>query len=195
MDKNLIHSTAIVEGEVGDGTRVWGWSHIMEGAKVGTNCNIGEHCFIESGAVVGDNCIIKNGVCIWDKVVLDDGVFVASGTVFTNEKYTRSGYKREWENTYLRKGVTIGAGAIVLCGITIGEYATVGAGTFVLSNVKSQALVYGNPAHQHGWVCICGLKLSSKEGLFHCECGLRYILENVSMRLLREDKNEYTSEA
>ena len=154
-----VHPLAVVESVIGDKTRVWAWAHIMEGAEVGKNCNIGEHVFIEKGAAVGDNCILKNGVCVWENIILENNVFIASGVVFTNEKYTRSGYRREHLVTRIRKGATIGAGSVILPGLEIGEYATIGAGSVVTKSVRPYALVYGNPTEQHGWVCKCGVVL------------------------------------
>lgn len=169
---------ALVEGEVGEGTRVWAWAHVMEGAKVGKNCNIGEHVFIEKGASIGDNCIIKNGVCVWENIIIEDDVFIASGVVFTNEKYTRSGYRREHLTTHVKKGATLGAGSVILPGLEIGGYATIGAGSIVTKSVISQALVYGNPTTQQGWVCECGIKLiKDYYGFYNCsQCSARYML-------------------
>jgi len=181
-----IHSQALVEGEVGEGTRVWAWAHVMEGAKVGKNCNIGEHVFVEAGAIIGDNCIIKNGVQIWENIIIEDNVFIASGVVFTNEKYTRSGYRREHLTTYVKKGATIGAGAVILPGLEIGEYATIGAGSVVTVSVISNALVYGNPATQRGWVCSCGVKLIKDHyDFYNCqECPKRYMAHDGGLFLV-----------
>lgn len=182
-----IHPQACVETNIGHGTRVWAWAHIMDGAQVGANCNIGEHCFIENGAVVGDNCIIKNGVQIWNHIIIENGVFVAAGTIFTNERYTRSGFPKQLEETHIKEGVTIGAGSIILCGLTIGRYATIGAGSLVVRNVKPYALVYGRPAEWHGdWMCVCGEKLSQgeKDYQYICACGREYQEDREQLTLM-----------
>ena len=183
-----IHPLAVVESVIGKGTRVWAWAHIMKGASVGKDCNIGEHVFIEKGAEVGDNCIIKNGVCIWENIIIENGVFVASGVVFTNEKYTRSGYRREHLVTRVKKGATIGAGSVILPGLEIGEYATVGAGSVVTESVIPHALAYGNPAAQHGWVCVCGVKLiKDAYAIYNCpQCSVQFMVEGGCLHGLSE---------
>lgn len=181
-DDFFAHQMAIVEGEVGKGTRVWAWSHVMKGAKVGVDCNIGEHCFIEKGAVIGDRVVVKNGISVWEGVTVEDDAFLGPNMIFTNEREPRHGFPKGFEKTLVSKGATIGAGAIILCGVTIGRYATIGAGAIVTHDVPEHSLVYGVPARQHGWVCECGLKLPSLEEAtlvnnrrrFECRCGRTY---------------------
>lgn len=177
------HPLALVEGEVGEGTRVWAWAHVMKGAKVGAHCNVAEHCFIEAGVVIGDRVIVKNGISVWNGVIIEDGVFLGPHMIFTNEREPRSDFPKELGRTLVCKGASIGAGAIILCGVTIGKYATVGAGAVVTHNVFDHSLVYGSPARQHGWVCECGLKLLDDNSQYlECRCGRKYELIKVKER-------------
>ena len=149
------HPLALCESDdVGFGTRIWPFAHVMEGAHVGAGCNIGEHAFIESGAWVGDGVTVKNGVLIWDRVVIEDYVFLGPGAVFSNDLVPRAGSGRSHDDflpTLVRRGATIGANATIVCGVTIGPHAFVGAGAVVTRDVPAGALVVGNPAVQKGW--------------------------------------------
>jgi len=174
----FIHSSALVETErVGERTRVWGWTHIQKGVFIGDHCNIGEHCFIEEGVRIGDRTVIKNGVCLWKGIEIGNGVFIGPGALFTNEIYPRSGFRKEFPPTLIQSGATVGAGAIILAGVTIGSYATVGAGAVVTKDVSPYSLVYGNPAFKKGYCCICGLKISFKNKEATCSCGRRFRLQ------------------
>ena len=175
-DKYFIHPSAIVESpNIGVNTRIWGFSHIMEGVIIGENCNVGEHCFLESGVCVGNNVVIKNGISIWNGVEIEDEAFLGPHMVFTNDLNPRSGYPKPLSKTKIRTGATIGAGAVILSDIEIGEFSMVGAGAVVTKSVKPQNLVYGNPATIQGWVCKCGLKL--KEGSSKlCTCARKYYI-------------------
>lgn len=175
-DKYYIHPTVIIETEnIGDNTRIWGFSHIMEAVVIGENCNVGEHCFLESGVRVGNNVVIKNGISIWNGVEIEDGAFLGPHMVFTNDLNPRSGYPKPLSKTKIRRGATIGAGAVILSDIEIGRFSMVGAGAVVTRPVKPHTLVYGNPAKFEGWVCKCGLKL--KDGsLVPCVCGRKYYI-------------------
>jgi UDP-2-acetamido-3-amino-2,3-dideoxy-glucuronate N-acetyltransferase len=155
------HPLALVESDVvGSGTRVWAWAHVMKGARVGADCNIGEHCFIESGAVLGDRVTVKNGVAVWDGVVAEDDVFLGPNAALTNDLRPRSKVVHERPaSTLLKRGASIGANATLLCGITVGEYAMIGAGAVVTKDVPSHGLVVGNPARLTGYVCRCGARL------------------------------------
>lgn len=185
----FVHPNAIVESdEIGEGTRIWAFSHIMKGVQIGMNCNVGDGTFMEAGAVVGNNVTIKNGNMLWEGICIEDGVFIGPQVYFTNDRHPRSPRLPEashryedhgWlSNTLVKHGASIGAGAVILPGIEIGEYATVGAGSVVTHDVKPYAIVVGNPARQVGWVCRCGLPLqfSAKEST--CECGRVYSLED-----------------
>lgn len=189
----FIHPTALVETEnIGDGTRVWAYVHIMSGACIGENCNVGDHCFIEQGVIIGNQVTIKNGNMIWEGVTIEDGVFVGPHVFFTNDLYPRSqrsththqryATKDGWlVHTLVRRGASLGAGAIILGGVTVGEYALVAAGAVVTKDVPPHALVKGNPARQSGWVCQCGLPLRLEGGTAVCgECGLGF-REEVSL--------------
>lgn len=167
------HPLALVESdEIGDGTRVWAWAHVMKGARLGANCNVGEHCFIESGAVLGDRVTVKNGVAVWDGVTCEDDVFLGPNAVLTNDLRPRS-RAADWtlERTLLRQGATVGANATLLCGITIGRYALIGAGAVVIRGVADHALVVGNPGRVVGAVCVCARTLRFEGSEAACECG------------------------
>ncbi len=187
MNNVFIHPAALVEStQVGAGTRIWAFAHVLAGARIGRNANVGDHCFIESGAVVGDDVTMKNGNMIWEGVVLKDGVFVGPQVCFTNDLYPRSRRlpaasrryldKREWlVATIVETGASLGAGATIIAGVTIGEYALVAAGAVVTRDVPPFALVRGNPARIGGWVCKCGkpLRLEDCSGVCRA-CGQRF---------------------
>lgn len=161
-----VHPTATVEEpcEIGEGTKIWHYSHIMKGAKIGKNCQIGQGVFVGSGAEVGNGVKIQNNVSVYDRVRLEDDVFCGPSTVFTNVINPRSHVPRkdEFKATLVKKGVTLGANSTIICGTTIGEYAFIGAGAVVTKDVPAHALVYGNPARLNGWMCECGTKLLVK---------------------------------
>ena len=196
-DHATVHPLALVESkEIGEGTQVWAYTHVMEGAYVGKHCNIGEHCFIESGVVLGDGVVVKNGNMIFEGVTLEDGVFVAPHVFFTNDIYPRSQWLlqtrwREDDQTWLvptlvKQGATLGAGAIILGGITIGEYAMIGAGALVTKDVLPQAILIGTPARRTGWVCECGQPLKFDPDFSACVmCGLAYRQDVSSGRVVR----------
>lgn len=172
-----VHERALCEStEVGDGTRIWAFAHVMPGARIGRNCNIGDHAFVESGVVLGDGVTVKNGVAIWRGVTAGDNVFIGPNAAFTNDLMPRAAVKRpeeEWlQPTVLGNGASIGANATIVCGVTLGEGAFVGAGSVVVRDVPPYALVVGNPARPIGWVCRCGARLG--EALECAECHTRY---------------------
>ncbi|MBV8847797.1 MAG: WxcM-like domain-containing protein [Bryobacterales bacterium] len=147
------HDTAIVEcGQIGTGTRVWAFAHILPGAKIGADCNICDHAFIENDVVIGDRVTIKCGVQIWDGIRIEDDVFIGPNATFTNDPFPRSKqYRAEYPRTLVRRWASIGANATILPGITIGERAMVGAGAVVTHNVPPHAKVLGNPARIVGY--------------------------------------------
>ena len=161
------HAQALVETDnVGPGTRIWAFAHVLPGARIGCGCNICDHAFIESGAVLGDNVTVKNGVAIWQGVTVEDHVFLGPNCVLTNDPNPRAYIKKSGDalqRTLIRANATVGANATVLCGITIGQHAFIGAGAVVLRSVPDFALMVGNPARQIGWMCLCARRLPLAE--------------------------------
>ena len=158
------HETAIVDegAQIGSETRIWHWVHICGGAKIGYKVSLGQNVFVGNKAVIGDKCKIQNNVSIYDNVYLEEGVFCGPNMVFTNVYNPRSLIERkdEYKDTLIKKGVTLGANCTIICGITIGEFAFVGAGAVVNKNVPSYALMVGVPARQIGWMSEHGKKLN-----------------------------------
>ncbi len=187
----FVHNNAINECiNVGEGTRIWAFAHVMRGAIVGSECNIGEHSFLEDGCVVGQGVTIKNGVSVWRGVTLEDYVFVGPNVVFTNDRLPRSPrspyhggrYDNEvWlEKSVVSLGATLGANATILCGLTIGRFAFVAAGAVVTADVPDHALVVGSPARFKAHVCRCGQSLAAFEQVQCSACGKKYqILKGV----------------
>lgn len=173
-----IHPAALVDpgANIGHWTRVWAFAHVVRGAVVGEDCNLCDHTFVEGKVRIGNRVTLKCGVYLWDGLVLEDDVFVGPGAVFTNDLRPRSRcVPREYPTTLLKQGCSIGAGAVILPGLTIGRWAMVGAGAVVTRDVPDFALVAGNPARHRGWVCRCGRKLSfCDQDTCRCECGRGY---------------------
>lgn len=171
----FVHPHGLCESDqVGDGTRIWAFAHVMQGAVVGRGCNVCDGAFIESGAIVGDRVTIKNNVLLWDRVTVEDDVFLGPNAVFTNDMNPRAAFKKPPEAflpTIVRRGASVGANATIVCGTTIGEGAFVGAGSVVTDDVQPYALVVGNPARRVGWICACGLRLGDS---LDCTCGRAY---------------------
>jgi UDP-2-acetamido-3-amino-2,3-dideoxy-glucuronate N-acetyltransferase len=166
------HPKALVApgAKIGSGTRVWAFANIQKGAKIGKGCNICDSCFVERGAKVGDHVTLKNGVNVFEGITLEDDVFCGANTAFINDRYPRSHRQDKWilEKTVVKKGATIGSNAVILCGVTIGEYALIGAGSVVTRDVPAYAIVVGNPAKFCGYACRCGRKLDSDLKCGHC---------------------------
>jgi acetyltransferase-like isoleucine patch superfamily enzyme len=171
----FVHDTAICDtDDVGARTRIWAFAHLMPGARVGADCKIADHVYIESGAALGDRVTVKNNALIWEGVTIADECFIGPNAVFTNDRTPRVGFPKSGaalETTHVNRGASIGANATILCGLTIGEYAMVGAGGVVVDDVAPHALVTGNPARAVGWCCVCGARLSP---MLVCGCGRRY---------------------
>ena len=175
----MVHPTAIVDAgaQLGDGTRVWHWVHICSGAKIGAGCSFGQNVFVGDDVAIGNNVKVQNNVSIYDAVTLEDDVFCGPSMVFTNVFNPRShvSRKREYRRTIVKRGASIGANATIVCGNTIGEYAFIGAGAVVRGDVPPYALIVGVPGRRIGWMCQCGERLASAEGLQACTvCGSRY---------------------
>lgn len=186
------HPTAEIEegAHIGADTKIWHFSHIMAGCKVGEKCNIGQNVVISPGAVLGNKVKVQNNVSVYGGVTCEDEVFLGPSAVFTNVLNPRSAIPRQdqYLQTLVRKGATIGANATILGGITIGEYAFVGAGAVVTKDVPAYALVYGNPAHHQGWMSEYGHKLTfDKQGLAVCpESQAQYSLINDQVNKIIE---------
>jgi UDP-2-acetamido-3-amino-2,3-dideoxy-glucuronate N-acetyltransferase len=185
MENITVHPTAIVDegAQIGEGSRIWHWVHVCGGAKVGRGVSLGQNVFIGNKVVIGDRCKIQNNVSVYDNVILDEGVFCGPSMVFTNVYNPRSLIERknEYRNTFVRKGATLGANCTVVCGVTIGQFAFVGAGAVVNKDVKPYALMVGVPAKQIGWMSEHGeqipLPLTGK-GEYHCpHSGKKYQLD------------------
>lgn len=175
MSNITIHPTSIIDegAHIGEGSRIWHWVHVCGGAKIGRDCSIGQNVFIGNRVVIGNNCKIQNNVSVYDNVSLEDEVFCGPSMVFTNVYNPRSAVSRkdEYRNTLVKRGVTLGANCTIVCGITIGEYAFVGAGAVVNKDVKPYALVVGVPAKQVGWMSEYGEKIPfplDGEGQYEC---------------------------
>ncbi len=171
----FVHERALCESDdIGPRTRIWAFAHVLKGAVVGADCNIGDCAFIEGGARLGDRVTVKNAVLVWDKVSVEDDVFLGPNMVFTNDLMPRSAFKKSPDQflpTRVGKGATLGANCTIVCGVDIGAQAFIGAGAVVVQDVPAHALVVGNPSRQIGWVCTCGEKLPEP---LRCACGRSY---------------------
>jgi UDP-2-acetamido-3-amino-2,3-dideoxy-glucuronate N-acetyltransferase len=176
------HETAVIDKgcEIGEGTKIWHFSHIMPGSKIGKNCNLGQNVVISPDVVLGNNVKIQNNVSVYTGVICEDDVFLGPSMVFTNITNPRSAVVRKdkYEKTLIKKGASIGANATILCGLEIGSYALIGAGAVVTKNIQDYALVVGNPAKQLGWVSEYGhrLEFDNKNEAVCSESGQKYKL-------------------
>jgi UDP-2-acetamido-3-amino-2,3-dideoxy-glucuronate N-acetyltransferase len=171
-----VHPAGLCESEdVGDGTRVWAFAHVLPGARIGRDCNICDGAFVESRAVLGDRVTVKNGTLVFDRVVCEDDVFLGPNVLFTNDMRPRAAIKKTGDDllsTLVCRGASLGAGTVVVCGIEIGAYAFAAAGSVVTKDVAAYSFVAGNPARHKGWVCSCGHRLDAS---FTCpDCRSRY---------------------
>lgn len=187
-----VHETAIVDegASIGNGSRVWHWVHVCGGAKIGRSVSLGQNVFVGSKVSIGDSCKIQNNVSVYDNVTLEEGVFCGPSMVFTNVYNPRSLIERkdEYRDTLVRKGATLGANCTIVCGVTIGEYAFVGAGAVINKDVPAYALMVGVPAKQVGWMSEFGDQLDLPlNGYAETVCkhtGRKYILENETVKQL-----------
>lgn len=183
----MIHSSAIVDegAQIGDSTRIWHWTHVCGGAKIGQGCSLGQNVFVGNQVIIGNNVKIQNNVSIYDAVYLEDDVFCGPSMVFTNVYNPRSAIirKNEYRPTYVRRGATLGANCTIVCGINIGEYAFIAAGTVVNRDVSSYELVMGVPGRHRGWMCRCGIRLKGN-GVVECQCGDHYQINESECQLL-----------
>lgn len=160
-----VHPVSLVESaNIGVGTTIWAFVHVLSGATIGENCNICDHCFVEGAVVIGNSVTLKCGVYLWSGIILEDDVFVGPNVVFTNDIRPRSKNKDyALSPIIIAKGASLGANSTILAGVTVGRYALIGIGSVVTRDVLNHALVYGNPARQHGWVDESGQKLRASE--------------------------------
>lgn len=185
------HDTAVIDQpcEIGEGTKIWHFSHIMKNSKIGERCNLGQNVVVSPDVVLGNNVKVQNNVSIYTGVICEDDVFLGPSMVFTNVINPRSAIirKEEYKPTFVRKGASIGANATVICGNEIGEFALIGAGAVITKPVKPFALVVGNPAKQLGWVSEYGHRLEfSAQGKATCpESGQEYVLDNDFVKRIK----------
>ena len=176
----FVHESACIDDDVkiGKGTKVWHFSHVMKGTVIGENCSLGQNVLVGPNVKVGNNVKIQNNVSVYEGVTLEDDVFCGPSMVFTNVDRPRSGFPTDhskYLKTLIKRGATIGANATIVCGHTLGEHSFVGAGAVVTKDVPAYAVVYGNPAQIHGWVCECGEPLDFDGDEAACQaCGRRY---------------------
>ena len=170
-----VHETAIIDNgaQIGEGSRVWHWVHVCAGAKIGKGVSLGQNVFVGNKVVIGDNCKVQNNVSVYDNVILEEGVFCGPSMVFTNVYNPRSLIERkdEYRDTLIKRGATLGANCTVVCGVTVGEFAFIGAGAVINKDVKPYALMVGVPARQIGWMSEYGeqIPLPTKgEGSYIC---------------------------
>lgn len=184
MKENFyVHSTSVLDTpcEIGEGTKIWHFSHIMQHSQIGRYCNLGQNVVISPRVQIGDRVKIQNNVSVYTGVICEDDVFLGPSCVFTNVINPRAFIekKEEFKETRIKKGASIGANATIVCGNTIGSYALIGAGSLVTKNIPDYALVYGVPAEIKGYVCKCGEKLNFTDGQAECPlCGEKYIKRN-----------------
>lgn len=178
-EKYFVHESSYIDEnvQIGEGTKIWHFCHIMSGARIGKNCTIGQNVFIGRDVTIGDGCKIQNNVSVYEGVTLEEHVFCGPSMVFTNDLNPRAAFPKGRERfvkTLVKRGCSIGANATIVCGITLGEHSFIGAGAVVTKDVPPYAIVYGVPAQIRGWICECGEKLSFTEGFAQCPCGRRY---------------------
>lgn len=180
MDKPFIHESAYVDdgAQIGAGTRIWHFCHIITGAVIGERCSLGQNVVVMGGTRIGNNVKIQNNVSVYEGVTLEDDVFCGPSMVFTNVINPRShvSRKHEYRKTLVKRGASIGANATIVCGATLGEYSFIGAGAVVSRDVPPHALMVGVPARRVGWVCECGDRLPAGDAPVCAACGKEYVM-------------------
>jgi UDP-2-acetamido-3-amino-2,3-dideoxy-glucuronate N-acetyltransferase len=189
--KVFIHESSCVDNgvQIGEGTKIWHFSHILKGSKIGKNCIIGQNVMIGPDVEIGNNCKIQNNVSVYKGVILEDDVFCGPSCVFTNVYNPRAFVERkhEFRKTLVKRGATIGANATLVCGVVIGKYAMIGAGSVIKADIADYAVVAGVPAQQIGWACKCGTTLKFTTNKASCSsCGNKYILKNTGLAVVKE---------
>jgi UDP-2-acetamido-3-amino-2,3-dideoxy-glucuronate N-acetyltransferase len=189
--KYFVHDSSHVDdnADIGEGTKIWHFSHILSGAKIGRDCIIGQNVCIERNVTIGNRCKIQNNVSVYKGVILEDEVFCGPSCVFTNVYNPRAFIERkhEFRPTVVKHGATIGANATIVCGATIGKYALIGAGTVVKYDVPDYAVVAGVPAKQIGWTCKCGTTLQFHDNQSKCVyCRNEYMLQHDALIAIKE---------
>ena len=189
MPDYFAHQSSFIDpgAEIGAGTKIWHFCHVMPGAVIGERCSLGQNVVVMPGTRIGNNVKVQNNVSIYEGVTLEDDVFCGPSCVFTNVLNPRShiSRKHEYRPTLVRRGATIGANATVVCGTTLGRYAFIGAGAVVTADVPDFALMLGVPARRVGWMCQCGIRLEGEGGAARCvSCGAGYREEGDGLRLI-----------
>ncbi len=181
----FVHESSYLDGQVriGQGTSIWHFCHVLSGSRIGERCRIGQNVVIGPRVQIGNNVKIQNNVSVYEGVTLEDNVFCGPSVVFTNINTPRSAFPRNRSEdnrpTLIKQGASLGANSTIICGNTVGQYALVGAGSVVSKEVRPYAVVYGNPARQHGWACECGIVLQIEDQRAEChECHRQYVLHN-----------------
>ncbi|HRQ22149.1 MAG TPA: DapH/DapD/GlmU-related protein [Anaerolineales bacterium] len=192
MSDYFVHESSYVDegAQIGTGTKIWHFCHVMPRSKIGERCNIGQNVLVASDVTIGNNVKIQNNVSLYTGVIVEDDVFLGPSMVFTNVVNPRSHVSRkdEYKTTLVRKGASIGANATIVCGVTLGKYCFVGAGAVVTKDVPDYALVYGSPATLRGWMCQCGEQLSFTDERAVClQCGDAYRNQDSVVRSERGD--------
>lgn len=194
MERVSIHPSAIVDegAQIGEGSRVWHWVHVCSGARIGRAVSLGQNVFVGNNVLIGDRCKIQNNVSVYDNVTLEEGVFCGPSMVFTNVYNPRSLIERknEYRDTLVKRGATLGANCTLVCGVTVGEFAFIGAGAVVTKDVKPYALVVGVPARQVGWMSEYGEQMplpTEGDGRYTCpHSGAIYVLEGQHLHRIQQ---------
>lgn len=193
----FVHPSSYVDdgAQIGEGTKIWHFCHVMSSARIGQGCNIGQNVFVAASVTIGSNVKIQNNVSLYTGVEIEDDVFLGPSMVFTNVINPRShvNRKEEYMRTLVKRGASIGANATIVCGSTLGAYSFVGAGSVVTRDVPDYALAYGNPARVQGWMCQCGVRMEFHPAGDHEEslcsvCGSRYTKKGQQVQPIKENE-------